>query len=80
MLIILSAPFVLIVILPAGVNLIPYLSEVPNKPPFDTIPFDAPNKLEGFIHASIEKLPVKSIVAEFGTEIKLPELPVKEAA
>jgi len=55
------------IILPLN-NLNPYLSEVPNVPPLEIIPFETPNTLVGLIQASIVKLPVISSEAEFGTE------------
>lgn len=69
LLISLCAPLVLRVILPAVVSLTAYFRDVPNEPPLDNMPFDAPDKLKGFTHASIVKLPVISREPEFGIEI-----------
>ena len=68
-LIILCAPPVLTETLPAVVNLIEYLNVVPSEEPFERIPFEETVKVTGFTQASRVKLPVRSIVAELGTEI-----------
>ena len=64
----LDPPFVINVILPVLLSLIAYMREVPNVPPLDMIPLDAPDKDAGFIQASIVKLPVIFTVDELGTE------------
>lgn len=48
------------------VILIPYLSVVPNDPPFAITPLFA--VFEGLTQASIEKLPAMSTDDEFGTD------------
>lgn len=63
----LCAPFVITEKRPEVFRRIAYFSEVPSEDPFAMIPFDAPESDAGFTHASIVKLPVRSIEEEFWT-------------